>query len=96
MELSQLSDYEKFILMTEKSRNNRIGTSLRAFIGFQDLLKALANLSKSDAAVFEWKETLMDKPITRNEAHKLLEDFDKAKWNSLFVTLARKLRIELR
>ena len=93
MELDRLSDYEKFILMSE---GKRVQANIGTFQEFKELLKALELCGKGDSATFVWRDKIVDKPVNRHEANKMLDDFKKAKWNRLFATVARQLGIEFR
>ena len=77
MEQSQLSDHEKFIVMVDKSRTGLTG-SMRCFIGFKDVLTALHEMSKSDSETMTWNGKDVVKPIKRNEAQRLLDNFKKS------------------
>ncbi len=97
MEKSQLSDYEKFIVMTDNyGKRGSVQGTMQTFIGFKEILKACQECSKSDSEDFTWHGEVTEKPINRNEAQKMLEDFDNIRWNPLFKKVANKLKIELR
>lgn len=95
MEQSQLSEHEKFIVMIDKSRTGLTG-SMRCFMGFKDVLSALQEMSKSDSDTMTWNGTDVTKPVTRNEAQRLLINFDNLKWDNTFKRVANSLGIQLR
>ena len=95
MEQSQLSDHEKFIVMIDKSRTGLTG-SMRCFIGFKDVLSALHEMSKSDSDTMTRNGKDVLKPIKRNEAQRLLDNFDNLKWDHTFKRVANSLGIQLR
>tara|TARA_B100000287_G_scaffold401640_1_gene421868 strand:- start:460 stop:741 length:282 start_codon:yes stop_codon:yes gene_type:complete len=93
MELDKLSDYEKFILMSE---GKRVQANIATFQEFKELLKALELCGKGDSSTFLWRDEIREKPVNRHDANKMIEDFKKAKWNKLFVNVARQLGLEFR
>ncbi len=93
MEMSKLTDYDKFILMTQ---GKRMGSTMAAFFEFRTILQLLEVCAKSDAQTISWKEKIIDKPINRSEASSLLDSFNRAKWNNKFVTLAHQMGVVLR
>jgi len=93
MEMNKLTDYDKFILMTQ---GKTMGSTMAAFFEFKNILKLLEVCSKSDAKTISWKDKIIDKPINRSEAVGLLDSFNRAKWNGKFVTLAHRMGIVLR
>jgi len=93
MKINRLSDYEKFILISE---GKPIQANIRTFQEFKQLLKALELCGKGDSSNFLWKNEIIDKPVNRYEATKMIEDFQKARWNKQFVIVARSLSLELR
>jgi len=93
MELSKLTDYDKFILMTQ---GQRFGSSMSSFYEFRTILELLDLCSSNDAQTITWRNEIIEKPVNRSEAASLLDSFNRAKWNSKFVTLARKFNVEIR
>jgi len=93
MELSKLSGYEKFIVMSDGAR---FSSSMKSYLEFKEVLQVLEECKKSDSKSFIWKGEIMEKPVDRHEADRLLLDFDNMKWNTGFAKLAHKLGLELR
>ena len=93
MELSKLSGYEKFIVMSDGAR---FSSSMKSYLEFKKVLQVLEECKKSDSKSFVWKDKIMEKPIDRYEAGRLLSDFDNMRWNYGFAKLANKLGLDLR
>ena len=93
MELSKLSGYEKFIVMSDGAR---FSSSMKSYLEFKEVLQVLEECKKSDSKSFMWKDKIIEKPVDRYEADRLLNDFDNMKWNTGFAKLAHKLGLELR
>ena len=93
MELSKLSGYEKFIVMSDGAR---FSSTMKSYLEFKQVLQVLEECKKSDSKSFVWKDKIMEKPVDRYEAGRLLSDFDRMKWNNGFAKLANKLGLELR
>ena len=93
MELSKLSGYERFIVMSDGAR---FSSTMKGWFEFKQVLQVLEECKKSDSKSFVWKDKIMEKPVDRYEAGRLLSDFDNVKWNHGFVKLANKLDLEIR
>jgi len=94
MKINRLSDYEKFILIGENT--HAIHANIGSFQQFKELLQALELCGKGDSSNFLWRDKIVEKPVDRYEASKLLADFSEARWNKQFVTVSRSLGLELR
>ena len=93
MELSKLSGYERFIVMSDGAR---FSSTMKGWFEFKQVLQVLEECKKSDSKSFVWKDKIMEKPVDRYEAGRLLSDFDNMKWNNGFAKLANKLGLEIR
>ena len=93
MELSKLSGYERFIVMSDGAR---FSSTMKGWFEFKQVVQVLEECMKSDSKSFSWKDKIMEKPVDRNEAGRLLSDFDNMRWNYGFAKLANKLGLEIR
>jgi hypothetical protein len=94
MEYEQLSDYDKFILLSAKSRG--VSANMQAFYAFRNVMEILAECAKSDTSSLRWKDNIVTKPITRQEAEKALTNIKQNKWDNIIFKVCRAFQIELR
>lgn len=94
MEYNKLSDYDKFILLSEQTRN--VSANMQAFALFKEVVNILEACSKSDTSTLTWKNNVIEKPITRHEANKALNNIKNNKWDNLITKVCRAFQIELR
>ena len=62
MEMSKLTDYDKFILMTQ---GKRMGSTMAAFFEFRNLLQLLEVCAKSDACLLYTSPSPPDRTRSR-------------------------------
>ena len=94
MEYNKLSDYDKFILLSEQSRN--VSANMQAFASFREIINILEECAKSDTSTLKWKNNIVEKPITRYAADKALNNINNNKWDNLIIKVCRAFQIELR
>ena len=94
MENNRLSGYDRYILLTQQTRNMR--SNLQAYGVFKEIISFIEKCSKSDAKVINYNEKFLDKPITRDQAKRILEKVDNIKWDNTIVSIGRFLELDFR
>ena len=94
MELTKLSGYDQYILMTEQARG--VGANMQAYQSFKECLAFLEKCAKSDSKVINYNDEIIEKPINRSQAQKTLDNIARIKWDNTIVSVARFMNLELR
>lgn len=94
MKYKELSDYDKFILLTENAKG--LSPTLTTYLEFQKVEKILELCSRSDASTIYWDGKDVEKPCKRHEAAKIMDKIAKNKFDSNVFKIARRMNVELR
>ena len=94
MENNRLSGYDRYILLTQQTNSMR--SNMQAYGIFQEILQFVEKCAKTDAKVIHHNEQYLDKPITRDQAKRLLDKVNKIKWDNNIVTIGRFLQLDFR
>ncbi len=94
MEMKDISSYEKFILLAEKT--NSLSSTMRSYVEFKEVLKIVRECAKSDNEHIIYEGNITPKPITMHEAKKALNNLEKIKWDSNFLVVSTRLNIPLK
>jgi len=94
MEKNKLSGYDKYILLTQQTKAMR--SNMQAYGVFQEILEFAVKCSKTDAKVIKHNDQFLDKPITRDQAQRLLTKVDNVKWDSNITLIGKFLNLDFR
>tara|TARA_B100000073_G_scaffold335357_1_gene328888 strand:+ start:566 stop:850 length:285 start_codon:yes stop_codon:yes gene_type:complete len=94
MEYSKLSGYDQYILLTLQTRN--IGANVQAYNQFVEVLEFLESCTKSDNAVVNVGDKIIDKPYNRSQSQQILDALKRNKWDDRVRICAKVIGAELR
>tara|TARA_Y100000361_G_scaffold146214_1_gene156386 strand:- start:154 stop:438 length:285 start_codon:yes stop_codon:yes gene_type:complete len=94
MEYSKLSGYDQYILLTLQTRN--IGANVQAYNQFVEVLEFLETCTKSDNAVVNVGDKIIDKPYNRSQSQQILDSLKRNKWDDRVRICAKVIGAELR
>ena len=94
MELSRLSGYDRYILITQQTRGMR--SNMQAYGVFKETIAFIEKCSKTDAKIIHYNNKYYDKPVTRSQAQNVLDKVAKAKWDPLILSVAKFLDLDIR
>ena len=94
MEYSKLSGYDQYILLTLQTRN--IGANVQAYNQFVEVLEFLETCTKSDNAVVNVGDKIIDKPYNRSQSQQILDALKRNKWDDRVRICAKVIGAELR
>ena len=94
MEYSKLSGYDQYILLTLQTRN--IGANVQAYNQFVEVLEFLESCTKSDNAVVNVGDKIIDKPYNRSQSQQILDSLKRNKWDDRVRICAKVIGAELR
>ena len=69
---------------------------MQAYGVFQEILQFVEKCSKTDAKVIKHNDEYVDKPITRDQAQRLLDKVNKVKWDNNIVAIGKFLQLDFR
>jgi hypothetical protein len=94
MKYSELSKFEKFIILVQEVSG--VPTSFTAFCAYTKVVEVLEKCSKSDSKHFEWKDKIIEKPISMYDAEIVLTNVANNKWDQRIIRVSNTLSLELR
>ena len=94
MDYSKLSGYDQYILLTLQTRN--IGANVQAYNQFVEVLEFLESCTKSDNAVVNVGDKIIDKPYNRSQSQQILDALKRNKWDDRVRICAKVIGAELR
>ena len=94
MDYSKLSGYDQYILLTLQTRN--IGANVQAYNQFVEVLEFLESCTKSDNAVVNVGDKIIDKPYNRSQSQQILDSLKRNKWDDRVRICAKVIGAELR
>ena len=80
MEKNQLSDYERYIVLSDKSFGKLNGT-YSAFLNFKKVMDVVREISKSDKSSYLHDGNIYTRRISSTDAKKILLDVSECRWN---------------
>ena len=94
MDKNKLSGYDRYILLTQQTKTMR--SNMQAYGVFQEILQFVEKCSKTDAKVIKHNDEYVDKPITRDQAQRLLDKVSNVKWDNNIVAIGKFLQLDFR
>jgi len=94
MENNRLSGYDRYILLTQQTKGMR--SNMQAYGVFKEILDFIMKCAKTDAKVINYNDKYLDKPITRDQAKRILDKVDNIKWDEKIITIGRFLELDFR
>ena len=80
MEKNQWSDYERYIVLSDKSFGKLNGT-YSAFLNFKKVMDVVREISKSDKSSYLHDGNIYTRRISSTDAKKILLDVSECRWN---------------
>mgnify|MGYP003122150892 FL=1 len=80
MEKNQWSDYERYIVLSDKSFGKLNGT-YSAFLNFKKVMDVVQEISKSDKSSYLHDGNIYTRRISSTDAKKILLDVSECRWN---------------
>ena len=80
MEKNQWSDYERYIVLSDKSFGKVNGT-YSAFLNFKKVMDVVREISKSDKSSYLHDGNIYTRRISSTDAKKILLDVSECRWN---------------
>ena len=80
MENNQWSDYERYIVLSDKSFGKLNGT-YSAFLNFKKVMVVVREISKSDKSSYLHDGNIYTRRISSTDAKKILLDVSECRWN---------------
>ena len=80
MEKNQWSDYERYIVLSDKSFGKLNGT-YSAFLNFKKVMDVVREISKSDKSSYLHAGNIYTRRISSTDAKKILLDVSECRWN---------------
>ena len=80
MEKNQWSDYERYIVLSDKSCGKLNGT-YSAFLNFKKVMDVVREISKSDKSSYLHDGNIYTRRISSTDAKKILLDVSECRWN---------------
>ena len=80
MEKNQWSDYERYIVLSDKSFGKLNGT-YSAFLNFKKVMAVVREISKSDKSSYLHDGNIYTRRISSTDAKKILLDVSECRWN---------------
>ena len=80
MEKNQWSDYERYIVISDKSVGKLSGT-YSAFLNFKKVMDVVREISKSDKSSYLHDGNIYTRRISSTDAKKILLDVSECRWN---------------
>ena len=80
MEKNQWSDYERYIVLSDKSFGKLNGT-YSAFLNFKKVMDVVREISKSDKSSYLHDGNIYTRRISSTDAKKILLDVSEWRWN---------------
>tara|TARA_B100000287_G_scaffold258890_1_gene243422 strand:- start:307 stop:600 length:294 start_codon:yes stop_codon:yes gene_type:complete len=80
MEKNQWSDYDRYIVLSDKSFGKLNGT-YSAFLNFKKVMDVVREISKSDKSSYLHDGNIYTRRISSTDAKKILLDVSECRWN---------------
>ena len=80
MEKNQWSDYERYIVLSDKSLGKLNGT-YSSFLNFRKAMDVVREISKSDKSSYLHDGNIYTRRISSTDAKKILLDVSECRWN---------------
>ncbi len=93
MELSQMSNYEKYLVMCNRSKH--ITPTYSAYMDFKELYAIIRRLATSGSEQYMFANKLYRSPISNSQATVILSDFDNANFNTTSLSIVSELNLRI-
>ena len=80
MKKENWSDYAKYLILSDKSKN-RIGTTFESFLNFKKVREIINNIAFSDKSTFSFEGVIYKRKITTSDAKKIMDTINDCRWN---------------
>ena len=81
MKKENWSDYAKYLILSDKSKN-RIGTTFESFLNFKKVREIINNIAFSDKSTFSFEGVIYKIKITTSDAKKIMDTINDCRWNT--------------
>ena len=81
MKKENRSDYAKYLILSDKSKN-RIGTTFESFLNLKKVREIINNIAFSDKSTFSFEGVIYKRKITTSDAKKIMDTINDCRWNT--------------
>jgi hypothetical protein len=81
MNRSKYSEYENYIILSDKSKRQLKGTYV-SFLNFQKVMVVVDTIAKSDKSSYLHEGNIYSRKVTTSDAQKVLTNVHECRWNN--------------
>ena len=93
MKMQKWSDYEKYIVMSDRS--GKLKPDLRGFDEFKRVKEALIKIANCYTNTYQFEYSTYDKKVTSTQAKITLENIEKCIYSSVIGIVAKQIRARI-
>ena len=83
MEKVKWSDYDKYLVLADKSHGkNKIRDTYESFLNCKIVLEVLNNISFTDKSTYSYNHNIYKKKITSEDAKKIIRNVSECRWTA--------------
>ena len=86
MKKNKWSDYDKYIVLSDKS-NCQLGGTYVSFLNFKKVLEIIRNISSSDKNSYLYDGNIYNRKITSADAKKIILDVSECRWSTSIIAI---------
>ena len=81
MDRKNYSDYERYIILADKSSGRLRGTYV-GFLNFQKVMEIVRNMANTDKSSYLYKGNIYSRRVKSSDAQRIVSNVAECRWNS--------------
>ena len=81
MEKTKWSDYDRYIVLSDKSEGN-IRSTFESYLNYKKVMEVLHSISYTDKSTYSYNNNIYKKKITSEDARKIVHNVSECIWTS--------------
>ena len=79
MEKTKWSDYDRYIVLSDKSEGN-IRSTFESYLNYKKVMEVLHSISYTDKSTYSYNNNIYKKKITSDDAKKIIHNVASCRW----------------
>jgi len=81
MDRKNYSDFERYIVLADKSKGSLLGTYV-GFLNFQKVMEIVRNMANTDKSSYLYKGNIYSRRVKSSDAQRIVSNVTECRWNS--------------
>tara|TARA_R100000030_G_scaffold94633_1_gene81579 strand:+ start:780 stop:1073 length:294 start_codon:yes stop_codon:yes gene_type:complete len=97
MKFENISDYEKYIVLSDRS-DGKLGWTWSTYLNFKTVMEVINRIAVSDNSTYSYNGNIYNRRITSTEARQVVSNVMDAKWNqktSVVLSISNQMGLKI-